>query len=119
MARSAWVLQLLVVILLAGGCAARGGNNRGSAGDEASLRVQNQSWLDMRIYVVASGQRVRLGTVNAASTSTLGIPAHVIGLGREVSFLADPLASSTVAQSFSMYVDPGDEVTLTIPPSVR
>lgn len=73
----------------------------------------------MRIYVLASGQRVRLGMVNASSTSTLRIPAHVVGLGREVSFLADPLASDAIAQSFSLYVDPGDEVTITIPPSVR
>jgi CheY-like chemotaxis protein len=86
---------------------------------ETPLRVNNQSWLDMRIYVVASGQRVRLGMVNANNTAVLRIPAYVVGLGREVSFLADPQASGSVARSFSMYIQPGEEVSITIPPTVR
>jgi hypothetical protein len=105
---------LLVVV------AACGPRRTGPVADEsAQLRVQNNSFLDMRIYVVGSGPRIRLGMVNGSSSATLRIPAHVIGMGRDVHFLADPIGSPTVAQSFSIYVRPGENVSITIPPTVR
>lgn len=116
-ARRPLLLTALVVLLAACG-ATRGG---GAAADATPLRINNQSWLDMRIYVVAtgSGQRVRLGMVTANSVQTLRIPGHIVGMGREVVFQADPVASNTVASSWNMYVRPGQQVSLTIPPTVR
>lgn len=114
----AWLPLLLVFSLAIGACgAARSGPV--VARESTSLRVQNQSSSQMNIYVVASGQRIRLGSVAGNATAVLRIPHSVVGLGRELSFLADPLGSSNVASSFSIYVQPGEEVTITVPPTVR
>jgi hypothetical protein len=111
-----FVLVLLPVLLVACG-------TRGPAGPPppqgATLRVTNQSTSQMTIYVVASTQQIRLGSVPGVGTTTLRIPPSVVGLGREVSFRADPLGSRAVANSFRMYVRPGEQVTITIPSTVR
>lgn len=108
------VVLLLLAPLLLGAC----GAVRSMRGDseDASVRVQNQAFNDMTIYVVAGSQEIRLGTATGNSTTTLRIPSTVVGIGRELSFRADPIGSSAVASSYSIFVDPGDEVTLTIPP---
>jgi hypothetical protein len=110
---------LIAVLVLLAAC----GPSRHAASDDASrptpVRVENQSWSDMRIYVVVSGLRQRLGVVTGGTTQTLQIPASVVGLGREISFLADPIAGRTTAQSFSIFVRPGETVRITIPSSVR
>jgi hypothetical protein len=111
------LLLSALFVLLAGCGASRGG----AAAESTPLRVNNQSWLDMRIYVVSSGsgQRIRLGMVTGNSVQTLRIPSHVVGMGREVSFIADPVGSPTVASSFNIYVRPNQQVSITIPPTVR
>jgi hypothetical protein len=81
------------------------------------LRITNQTFLDMNVYVLRGGQRVRLGTVGAIQTARLRIPDNVVGGGSPLRFLADPIGSSRVSQSFDIVVTPGDEVVLTIPPT--
>lgn len=113
------VRSLLTVLLLAvvAGCATRSGPSRAGDGS-ATLAVTNQAWLQMRIYAVVGGQRIRLGEVGASQSATLRIPSSAVGGGRDLSFIADALAGGQ-ATSFSIYVRPGDEVRITIPPSVR
>lgn len=118
MRTAARFLAVAALFLVAAACSAqRAGGDRHAEG--ATLFVNNQTFLDQRMYVIGAGPRIRLGTVTASSTARLRIPGHVIGLGREVRFLADPIGSQTVAQSFNMFVRPGQEVTITVPPSVR
>jgi hypothetical protein len=100
--------------------AACGGNPRpAQAGEEArtTVRVENQSSLDMNIYVIRSGgQRVRLGTATAHLTSRFTIPDNLIFGITPLRFLADPIGSSRTPISNEISVTPGDEVVLTIPP---
>ena len=86
----------------------------------ASVLVHNQAWSNMTIYVVdaGNGARVRLGEVNSASNATLRIPSAVVGPGRPLRFLVDPIGSQRTASSFEMYVRPGQRVTITIPQNV-
>ena len=69
----------------------------------------------MTIYVVRSGQRIRLGTVSGTSTQKLVIPPSLIFGATPLSFVADPIGSSRTATSWELTVQPGDEVTLIIP----
>ena len=110
---------LLLLALAVGACgqAARSGPVVGS--EPTRVRVENQSSSQVNIYVVAGAQRIRLGSVVGSATAVLRIPDSVVGFGRDLSFLADPIGSSNVASSFSIYVQPGEEVTITIPSRVR
>jgi predicted small lipoprotein YifL len=113
---------MMVAVALAGCGPQASGPQTGPLPPQArntTLVVENQSTSDMRIYVVASGRRIRLGSVTGNRTMTLRIPASVVGGGRELSFQADPLAGRQVAASFSIFVAPGEEIHMTVPPSVR
>jgi hypothetical protein len=90
-----------------------------AAVEPAYVRISNQSWLDMNVYVLRSSQRIRLGTVGANQTQRFRLPQNLIFGATPLRFLADPIGSSRTASSFEIVVSPGDEVTLTIPPGVR
>jgi hypothetical protein len=113
----------LPVTLLALAVAACDPRSRSSAPPAATepayVRVTNQSWLDMNMYVLRSSQRIRLGTVGGNQTQRFRLPTNLIFGATPLRFQADPIGSSRTAQSFEIVVSPGDEVTLTIPPSLR
>lgn len=113
-ARKCSLLVLLLLVLA--GCSGNPRDQGYASEPETKVRVQNQAWTDMTIYAISSGQRVRLGRVVGNSTAVLKIPSGVVGLGRTLTFLADPLGSSQTSSSFEIYVRPGDEITLMIPP---
>jgi hypothetical protein len=80
------------------------------------VRVQNQSWLDQTVYVVRSGQRIRIGQVTGGSTQRLRLPASILFGATPLSFVVDPIGSQRQGFSTQIVVSPGEEVTLTIPP---
>lgn len=80
-----------------------------------TVRVDNQNFLDMTIYVLASGQRVRLGLATGKSTNTFTIPAFMIMGPTSLRFRAEPVGGRGSPVSEEITVLPGDEVTLTIP----
>lgn len=80
------------------------------------LRVENQAFLDMNIYIYRSSQRVRLGTANGNSTTRLTIPSNLIFGATPLRFQADPIGGTRQAVSQEITVSPGDEVTFIIPP---
>jgi hypothetical protein len=113
------LLALVLVLVATSACAPRRDPNVVVVERPTPVRVQNQSWADVRVYVIAGTQRHRLGIVTGSSTQTLRIPAHLVAGGRELSFLVDPIGSRTTATSFSVFALPGETVTLTIPAQLR
>ena len=81
------------------------------------LKVENQAFLDMTIYVYRSSQRIRLGIANGNSTAKFVIPANLLFGSTPLRFQADPIGRSRQPISQEISVSPGDEVTLTIPPN--
>jgi hypothetical protein len=81
------------------------------------LRVENQAFLDMTIYVYRGSQRVRLGTATGNSVTRLTIPPNLIFGATPLRFQADPIGGSRAPISSEITVSPGDEVVLTIPPN--
>ena len=81
------------------------------------LRVENQAFLDMTIYVYRSTQRIRLGTATGSSVTRLTIPANLLFGATPLRFQADPIGGSRAPISSEITVSPGDEVVLTIPPN--
>lgn len=117
-------LALLLLLVGAGaagpattaGCYGRG---RSAAAPTArtTLRVRNQNFLDMNIYLFNSGSRYRLGTVTGNSTAVLTIPPSFVQAGAPLRFLADPIGGRGTPVTDQVIVSPGDEVTLIVPPS--
>jgi hypothetical protein len=110
--------RVFLLALVAGSAACSQARQGGAVPQQAntSVRVQNNAWLDVNIYVMQQGgTRQRLGMVTGARSATLRIPNTVVGPGRDLVFQADPVGSRSVATSFRIYVRPGEQVTLTIP----
>lgn len=80
------------------------------------MRVENQGFSDMVIYALSGAQRVRLGTVTGNSTRSFTIPRYLVGGAGSLRFLADPIGGTRTPVSEEMSVQPGEVVTLTIPP---
>ena len=81
------------------------------------LRVNNQAFLDMTIYVYRSAQRIRLGQASGGSMTRLLIPASLIFNSTSLRFQADPIGANRQSITQENTVSPGDEVTMIIPPS--
>jgi hypothetical protein len=83
-----------------------------------TVRVDNQAMLDMTIYAVRFGQRIRLGTATAHSTQIFDIPRSLLtGSITPLRFIADPVGSNRAEIGEEITVSPGDQVVLTIPPA--
>ena len=84
-----------------------------------SITVRNQNWNDVVVYLLHGSSRVRLGTVNALSTSEFGIPgAYVLGVS-DVTLQADPIGSSATFVSEPIQVYPGAHINLHIENAIR
>ena len=81
-----------------------------------TLRVRNQGFLDVNVYAVRGGQRVRLGTVTGNSTQVLRIPPFLLNGITPLRFVADPIGNQRTPTSDEIVVTPGDEVQIFIPP---
>lgn len=97
-------------------CASGPRSGRPDDDEVTRLRVDNQSSLDMNIYVLRGAQRIRLGTSTAHLTTRFTIPADLIFGITSLRFLADPIGSTRTPVTDEIAVSPGDEIVLTIPP---
>ena len=114
-------VQLLAVLFLATlGTAACVGSGRNAPAPQqfASVTVNNRAFIDVAVYALNGSTRARLGTVTATSSGTFRLPASVVGTGRDLRFMVDPIGSNRQGVSFNIYVRPGERVTLTVPPSI-
>jgi hypothetical protein len=80
------------------------------------LQVENRGFADMVVYAVSGAQRTRLGLANGNSTKSFTIPPSLLRGSGPLRFLADPIGGSRSPISEEMVVQPGDIVSLTIPP---
>ncbi len=103
-------------MLLLSGCAGRDPDSRPSPATPAMLQVDNRGFADMVIYAISGAQRIRLGLANGNSSRAFTIPVTLIRGAGPLRFLADPIGGSRTPISEEMVVQPGDIVTLTIPP---
>lgn len=74
--------------------------------------VTNQHWLDQVVYADC-GFRTRVGVAGGLRTTTLRLPPSCVD--RMVSFIADPIGSTSVSVSDGLTAMAGDRLALTIP----
>lgn len=109
------LLALVVVVAACSGNSRRGTPSMDDPAQTASVRITNQSWMQVVMYVNRGGQRVRLGDVQSQSTRTFRLPSGM-AYGT-IRFIADPVGSQQTAQSWDMNLAPGETISLTVPPS--
>jgi hypothetical protein len=83
------------------------------------LRVINNHWLDVTVYVVHDGQRTRVGTATASSRHDFPLPGRLLGVSHQIYLVGDPIGSTEVVQTERLQVEPGQFVEWTIQSNLR
>jgi hypothetical protein len=78
------------------------------------VHVENKHWLDIVVYVEHDGQRSRLGTVTAASTTDFTLRPTLIGQTGAIQLIGDAVGSPGTVQTGTIVVRPGSHVTWTL-----
>lgn len=87
--------------------------------EQTVLVVDNQSTLQVTVYVLRDSQRQRIGVANALTSTRLRIPDNLVFGPTSLRFEVHPLGSRAEPISEQITVSPGTEVRLIIPPSLR
>ena len=86
--------------------------------DVVQIRVVNRNWLDMRIYAVVEGRRVRLGTVTGLTSETIKIRPSLVGPGTDLRLEAVPLGRRRASHAASIVIFPGQDLEYRIQNSI-
>lgn len=105
----------LFAVLMVAACGPASRQAKGPETPQTTVRVENRNFMDMNVFVVRSGQRIRLGMVPGNSTRVLTIPQTLIFGSTPLRFLADPIGSRQTPISDDIMVRAGDQVTMIIP----
>jgi hypothetical protein len=111
----------LLLLTLTLGCASSGakpGDNPtpAQAGDKPRARIENNSSLDMDIYVVRQSGPTRIGFVPANQSATFELPAAIVAGSAAIRFEARPVRGSGRPVGSEIFpVNGGAEITWTIP----
>jgi len=81
-----------------------------------TVKVVNDNVLDMTVFVVSSGQRFRLGSVNGGHTEVFTLPRATVHYSTQLVFEIRSIGNAAVERTETMTVSPGDAITLMIPP---
>ena len=106
---------LFALALLTAGCSHAGQSGSPEPQPRTTVKVENHNFLDMNVFVLQGGQRIRLGTVNGLSTAVFTIPDYV-ARSTSVRFELHPIGGRTNPRSESISVQPGEQIVLTVPP---
>jgi hypothetical protein len=86
---------------------------------EIALSVANHNYLDVVIYVLHDGQQTRIGTVTGSSSQLFYVPARLLGIGREIRLLGDPIGSPDFARTEMLVVLAGQYIEWTLETDLR
>jgi len=99
----------------AAGCASSKGSASGAyaGGQSVQVKVRNDYWLDVVIYMVNGGARVRLGSVGGVSGQTLRVPPGALSAS-SIRLLIDPIGSSRGYTTEAITLAPGQQIELKV-----
>ncbi len=110
------VKAVLVLALLSAACHHTTNSGPAEPRRETRLKVQNQNFLDMNVFVLGAGQRIRLGTVPGLSTQVFTIPDYIVRSAPQLQFEVHPIGGRSDPRTETLAVHAGDVINLTIPP---
>ena len=83
----------------------------------ATLEVENNSTLDVRVFVLRAGMQTRLGTVTGLSTAQFELKPNMID--REIRLYASPVGASIRTVTDMLIVRPGQLVSWKLDDKLR
>src|SRR5688572_6133669 len=103
---------LALAVLLMGACATpRYATDNAPSGDRVvRVEVTNHNWMDMAVYAVSGGQRIRLGTVTTGLNQTFRLPKTLNVYSGQLFLEAQPVGSREVFRSDAIMVNPGGQI---------
>lgn len=106
------VVAVLTTLVPVSDCAIFG---RGTEKTRATtmIEVRNDNWLDMNIYLVRNGNRVRIGAVGSFDKASFRLEASRLQ-GTDVRLLADPIGSDASYLSPMILANAGQTIRLEI-----
>jgi len=107
---------LLALAMLSGACGHGARSGMPEPLPVTTLRVRNQNFLDMDVFVLRYGQRIRLGMVTGLSTQLFTLRDDIVRSSPELRFELHPIGGRGNPRTETISVQPGDELELTIPP---
>ena len=117
MSRARIVFSAGLLALVMAGCGGRNTAEPGIIPDTPTmLRVENNGFSDMRIYVYQGGQRIRLGTANGQQVSTFKLSKTIVPGITSLRFEAVPIGGQGNSVSEQITVTPGERISLRIQP---
>jgi hypothetical protein len=78
------------------------------------VRIDNQNFSDMNVYLVSQGTNVLLGSAPGMSQTTLSLPSGSVSSQWRVRLVADPIGGSSAIRTPTLLVAPGQNVYWTI-----
>jgi hypothetical protein len=119
----------VAVSLTLGACAAGGtstgaarlpdgpspGRTAADAVEPAMLKVSNYNWMDVVVYAVQGGVRVRLGQVTSMSTASFRLPSRMVGNSvQSMRLMVDPVGSTEGWQTEGISIHAGQQVQFNV-----
>ncbi len=86
----------------------------GAISAPATVRVANYNWLDVNVYAVQGGTRVRLGSVTSMSNGTFQLPARFLQQSSPVRLLVDPIGSTEGHMTEGIMVQSGQQISFSV-----
>src|SRR5947209_8649084 len=109
--RSAALATVIAAVVVAAACSRfnRPQDYDEEANDPITVQVKNENFLDMNVYVVASGMSRRLGFVSGNNSATFSFPFSTARSGG-VMLTATPVGGGGQARTGSLNVGPGQVI---------
>src|SRR6266446_8030823 len=104
---------LLALALLSAGCGHAARSRTLEPEAKTTVRVRNQNFLDMDVFVLQGGQRIRLG-IGGLSTQVFTLPDYVLRGSQQLQFELHPIGGRANPRTETISVQPGDEVELIV-----
>jgi len=104
--------------------AACGSHRRRAATDsgpppDVTLQVTNHNFLDVTVFVLHDGQRLRIGLVTGSTTQSFVLPGRLVALSHELALLGDAVGSPVFARTETIIVRPGQRIEWTLETDLR
>ncbi len=80
----------------------------------ATVKVANYNWMDVNVYAVQGGTRVRLGTVTTMGSGVFQIPARFLAQSGSVRLLVDPIGSTEGYMTDGILVHGGQQISFSV-----